>query len=446
MAAIKDSVNDIINNVSITKIAYDLGYTEMYEGKENSKWIKLRNPSSGDTIRVKQKPYPMYFSNNGGALDMDSGNVINFVINRLGSSVSANRSPTKEQFNQALKVLKKEIGEIDIINKPKFTYTSSKSISEEDDTSKIKKRIKALEDPNLYVDNYLTKHRSIDPSILNDPIFTGTVKGSPVVMMNKKVIFNTAFVKKDLETNKTVGFTSYFFASKDPKNKQKKNIQTLKNIPWKTNLFPLSNNLIVGESEIDCLSHYELNLPKNPIYCATGGGLSEEKLNFIYDLYNKIESPNKTLTTITDNDKAGNYYDIQIAVHFNNKLNPNNPIEIIQNESQTKFILHNANNLPAKTLQDDIRNTLQNESKTSMYNSKVNVVQTKDYFIVELPRFKNDANKNLHSYLKPLSKFIFSLTEVKYYSHKPKLKDWNDVIQEKKGMKNLISILIIAII
>jgi len=421
---------DAILQMDLTQYAIKMGYNKLIKGQLTSSWISLKNESLNDTIRIKQKPFPMVYNNNDSFLSQDRGNIINFTINRLNHTVNPNPKPEKSDFAQAFKILKQEL------NIPIDTNLTSKLVKKtvnRSENQSVLLRINNLQDKTTEVDNYLSNKRNISIATVNHPYFSGVIKASPVVLPNKKVITNTAFIKKDLKNN-IQGFTSYYYSAKS--DTHEKRINSKQNLPILTNVFKETSNIYIAESPIDALSHLQMIHPKNAVYIINEGSLSPEKLEFNFNVFQQLKlnnpSINPTITSINDNDTAGFKFDIELAIQFNNKLNLNQFIETKQEHSSIKYSIHNPGDLSLDLLKDKMIKYLEDESKNKFYNNLINIGKTKSIAFIEIPVFKTNENKHLKMYLKPLSQFLFQMTKIKFQHQKSKLKDWNEDLSISK--------------
>lgn len=427
------NIIDTALNVDLLEYAFSKGYTELDKAKLSSTWVTIKNPSTGDNIRIKRKSNPMVYSNNDPNLETERGNIVNFVINRLNGFPIANPKPSSEQFREAFKILEKDLGQVstDTLFNKKNEFTLSSNYSNSDDA---KKKIKNLQDPSEFSYNYLQNHRNINPDIIHHPIFAGKFKESPVIMNNGKVICNLAVVKTDLN-NMPTGIVTHFFSAKD--KQCKKNVYDIKENIWKSNPLGDVKNLIYGEATMDILAHFELFSPKDCMYVSLEGNISNGKLENLFELYNNLSQKKSVkLVSVTDNDYSGYSYDIKTAVFFHNKLNPNNPIEVIQEQNYIKYVLHGhlKNEVDFKELKENMLQYLRLEAPNNhnLFSPYLNLIQTKDFTIFEVP-YKNQNDK-VCLFLKPLIEVLFKNNNIEFVPHKAKCKDWNeDLVQKKTG-------------
>jgi len=431
----KDSLNDILVS-DLPKFAYTQGYTEIDKNKSSSNWLVLKNPGTNDKIMINQKGREgiMFFRNTDPGLGQDKGNIVNFCINRLGGFPSPTPRPSKPQYKEAFGILKSFIGAPEIEN---ITYTKTAKTG----TSPSVK-LKELRERTDLTSDYLLKHRGIDPKILNHPLWAGTVAESKAVLPNKMVIYNTAFLKKDVEGN-TVGYVTHYYSAK--KAAHQKIVNEKKEGLFYSNFMGRPYDIYIGETAIDCLSHYQVVNPEKPVYISIEGQISQNKIKLVNELLDAKGKPNNILS-VTDNDYSGYVFDLQMAIGIHNHKNPDSPIETIQNENFTRYVLHGRPNIsyPIKSETIDIFNKEAMLFGGQHLKPYLNIGFTKNFSFVELPR---DKKRKLFRFLKPLTTAIYSQNDIIYCKDIPPnigkrlepTKDWNEYIQEKKNERNNVT-------
>jgi len=426
MATFKDSLDDILN-IDLVDYAYKNGYTEFINGKTTSTWTSIKNPSTGDKIRIRTKPFPMVYNNNDANLSQDRGNIINFVINRQNGLVYPNPKPDKTQFSEAFRTLKEELGEVPAnidINKQKPDAQRNKIIEFN------KSKILEIVDCTKYSFNYLEKTRNLDPRIVEHPIFKNKIKESPIVMDNGTEIGNICFVKTDVD-NSITGIVIHFHSAKS--NQNIKRVYEINDNIWISNSDNKTDKLIYGESVIDCLSHFTMKQPQNCAYASLEGEYSKVKFEKLFKFYNHIQNPQ--IISITDNDYNGNTYDLKIAVAMYNKKQEK-PIEIAPQHNYNRLIFHNKfEHTDVDELKEKMRKIILVESSNNyqFFTNKFNIIETEDFVIVDLP-YKYEDTKISH-YLKPLVEAIHKENNVNFLFQKSISKDWGQDLLEKKQVE-----------
>ncbi len=424
----KDSLTEILTS-DLMHYAHTKGYIEKDTRKSSTNWIVLKNPTTNDKIRINSKGRngTMFFQNNDPGLDMDRGNIINFCINRLDGFPNPTPKPSKDQFKKAFSLLKAFIGDPDI---EKITFKSKVQTGTSAST-----KLKEIRQRTSLTDKYLKEHRSIDPHILNLPLFAGTIAESKAVMPNGTVIHNTAFLKKDAQNN-TVGYTTHFYSKR--KNKQEKIVNQIKEGLYYSNFEKTPNNIFITETAVDALSHFELIRPKEAAYISLEGQISPDKIKIVQELFNAKGSP-KNILSITDNDYAGYQFDLKLAVGLHNLKQPQNPIEMIQNDNYTRFVLQGNTDFSTQIKNNTIAIF---DKETTVFGNQhlksyLNIGFTKNFSFIELPR---DKSRKLFRFYEPLTKAIYKLNNIQYFNNKAPstseklhpIKDWNEMLQLKK--------------
>ena len=415
----KDALSEILS-IDLVQYAHSQGYTEKIRAKSSVNWTALKNPVTNDKIRIKQSD-PMLYQNQDPGLDKDRGNVINFCINRLQGSVIPIFPPEKKNYAEAFKILKKYTGQV--VPEPVFLETRGNS-----DKVLNKNKIKNLRPITGNTSMYLLEKRGIDPNLLHHPMFKGTIMEAPVVMQNDKVIFNTAFLKTDID-NKILGYVAHFYSSKQKQNL--KRVFQLRPGLYKSNPIGVVDNLYLCETAIDAISHFQIHRPEKAMYASFGGQITPEEIQEI-DVLLKKTGPQTRIVSITDNDYSGSQYDFKIALGLYNLRKPQDPIEYHQFENTQKIIIHKNNAIDIESLKKDMGNILLTEIQPTSEQhllSYLQAVSTKTATIIEWPRSRSRAH---HLFLEPLTKQIHKLNGIEYQTNKPVLKDWNDHILSLK--------------
>ena len=428
----RDSLQDILVS-DLSKFAYTQGYTEMDKNKSSTNWLVLKNPSTSDKVMINKKGREgiMFFKNTDPGLDQDKGNIMNFCINRLDGFPNPSPSPSKEMYTRAFKELKSFIGAPEIEN---FAFKQHKKTGKSPAV-----QLKDLRDRTDLTKNYLKTYRNIDTAILDHSLWAGTVKESKAVLPSKMVMYNTAFVKKDVK-GETIGYVTHYYSKK--KNAHQKIVNEKKEGLFYSNINKDLKNLYIAESAIDCLSHYQLVAPINPIYISIEGQISDNKIKLVNDLIDAKGKPQK-VNSITDNDYSGYVFDLQMAIGYHNHNNRNQPIEIVQNEHFTRYVIQN-NPEFSKAISAETTGLLNME--TLVHNAEhlkpyLNIGYTKDFSFIELPR---DKKRALFRFMEPFTRHIYKINDITYKKElPPKLdksyknaKDWNDYLLSKKKKSN----------
>lgn len=424
----KDSLNDILVS-DLPKFAYTQGYTEIDKNKSSSNWLVLKNPGTNDKIMINQKGRQgvMFFRNTDPGLEQDRGNIINFCINRLGGFPNPTPKPDKPEYKEAFKILKSFIGAPEIKD---YSFQKTKKTG-----ASTSAKLKELRERTELTSKYLSKYRNIDPNILDHPLWAGTVAESKAVLPNDMVIFNTAFLKKDVQ-GETVGFVTHYYSGK--KSAHQKIVNEKKEGLFYSNFNGSPESVHIGETAIDCMSHYQLTSPEKPFYISIEGQISDNKIKLVNELLDAKGRPNN-IRSVTDNDYSGYVFDLKMAVGIHNHNNPDSPIETVQNENFTRYVLHGRPHISnmVKTGTEDIFSKEAMVLMGEHLKPYLNIGYTKNFSFIELPR---DKKRNIFRFMKPLTKAIYAENGIRYNKEIPPnignrlvpTKDWNEYLQEKK--------------
>jgi len=318
------SFDDFIKEIDLGAYLESQGYSlDQSKSAKSSKtgWmvydLKDNNSLTLETLlvklnRVNSSPYfgQYYYYNTKDA--KDRGNILHFLCSRRGWTF-------KENADELTKELSKIAGAPipDHILKREKANTASN----EERNEVIAKywELKPLKDRSFLHYRGISDD-TIDSALFKNKIFHNEVevgKGE-----RKLKFFNTCFPmvteKGDLVCLETKNKN---FSGMPPESSRSNSL-------WFSNFDrdkPL-DNLIVGESAVDMLSHYQLNFVrlqnKNILYVSTGGQLSQEQIPLIERIYNKL-SPLDGIILANDNDNAGIRYNIQLMSAINTKSGDN---------------------------------------------------------------------------------------------------------------------------
>lgn len=404
------------------------GYTIKDSKKSTARFLKLKHESNHSSIRLALHYDPIVYQNNDPSLNEDRGNIINFVLNRISNTITPNKSPSKSDYKEAFDYLKKYTGNISD-NKPKLSVAPIAK-AQPSFHKDIVDSLEPLSNPNY---NYLTQSRSIAADVINNPLFKSSIVTSKYTSASGVRIQNLGFAKRDPNMN-TTGVTLCFFQSS--KNLHAKRIYGNPNHLWCSNINRKSNTLLISESEIDALSHFQLHKFKpseSPVYIATNGGLNDLKLQQIYLRFQQLEGPNKNLVSITDNDFSGAQYDMLLACFFLN-ASGDDTISFEQSQENTLFKISNSKGIDVDKLKSDTEHSLKLLPKFEFDPKDFDIDNSDNILKIKLPR---DSKKVHFLHYKPLTHLIFKTAKVKFSVQKSKFhKDWNDELSKKKTLNS----------
>lgn len=434
------SKDEILSQLNLSDYLVSQGY-EMDKKKSSSRYLKFKNPSTGDRVLIdtkkdisKQLYYNLDYNN-------DRGDLISFVQNRISGVLNVDKS--KEAFYKAFTFLNEYIGGNYISQYSEEIKKTQKRIKDKKDIKEV-----ALTDHNhKAIDDYsyLTKSRKISLNTLKDDMFKDRLFNTYFKLKNEHVFTNWGYGK--YENNKLVGmevrnnnFQSILgkheaVFSSNPKFKDKE-----------------IDCVFISESAHDVLAHYEI-LKSNPkfddnrniIYFSLGGNLYKEKLESLLNEYDHYKISSRTnFVSITDNDKAGNEYDLTLAFAHLSKFN--RKIEVEKQSLETTmnphfYVLKFESNKDDK-LYSELQKTIEKENERINSNAygENHIIKKKDD---KIELFLTKQTKANGIFFKELLTNFNADNLLITHKVPGKNNDWNDYlksIKEKKTQDNNISI------
>jgi len=281
-------------------------HTFDYKGKPGLDQVIIYKAPSGDYL---------YFNR---ADDRDKGSVIDFLKNRLENpridGIVA--SPGKNIWASVIENAKR------YLNLP----TAQRNVSPQ-----LQQGIEPVQRGEGYIPEFLKKtlpltdtrylnSRGINSETLASPLFTnrilnhvhqGTTKDGQAYKFT-----NTAFPQlyKDNIVGLEIKANGFKGQAADSLNSA---------ALWLSNTTTKTNTLVVAESAIDALSHYQIKQPTNALYASTSGQLTDNKVAEIKRL---IENTNlKTVKLALDNNLEGHLFDTRLITGL---ARPNTPMGI----------------------------------------------------------------------------------------------------------------------
>ena len=298
------TLNELKAAVDFEKFIVSLGYT--LDKKRSTK----RNPvyeNNGDKIRLKHgDKYTVYVSinkpDNGTIIDFCQARENEVLANCQGSNI------LEKTYNRLMDFLGRQ-HEIRITGQ-QMSREPKKDFSLDDETyiNPVKKDI------NSQGFNYL-KRRGIFENILSSPVFTNIG-----LSKNSYGYYNLAFPLFNREDEiKAVGCRYYNPTSKKNVKIFTEGSDKLHSIGLSTLDYKNASEVIICESDIDCMSHYQLhrNSRQDLLYIACEGYLTKEQIKNILSHIETIEKYQGTtprITTAFDKDESGLAYSAGIQL------------------------------------------------------------------------------------------------------------------------------------
>ena len=281
-------------------------HTFDYKGKPGLDQVIIYKAPSGDYL---------YFNR---ADDRDKGSVIDFLKNRIENPRIAGivASPGKNVWASVIENAKR------YLNLP----AAQRNISPQ-----LQQRIEPVQRGEGYVPEFLRKtlpltdtrylnSRGLSPETLASPLFAGRILNhvhEGVTKDGQAYRFtNTAFPQLYKE-----GIVGLEIKANGFKGQAADSLNSA--ALWLSNTTTKTTTLVVAESAIDALSHYQLKQPTNALYASTSGQLTDNKVAEIKRL---IENNNlKTVKLALDNNLEGHLFDTRLIAGL---ARPNTPMGI----------------------------------------------------------------------------------------------------------------------
>ncbi|MBO3273119.1 biofilm formation regulator BssR [Hymenobacter defluvii] len=274
-----------------------------YRGNKNLDQIIISKSPSGDY---------MYFNRQN---DRDKGSVIDFIKFRLENPLIDGIRPTpgKSIWGSVIDNARQ------FMNLPPEQRRTSEN---------LQKTIAPIERGDQYIPNFLAKTtpltdtkylncRGISNETLQNPLFENTVRNHVHEGIGKNdkpyKFVNTAFLQS--HKNNIVGLE---IKAQGFMGQAANSLNSA--AWWLSNNTPRTNSLIVTESGIDSLSHYQLKKPENTMYASGSGELTDNK---IFELKRVIQDKGiKNVKLGFDNDEQGHLFDTKMIAGLAAAINP----------------------------------------------------------------------------------------------------------------------------
>ena len=300
--------------------------------------------------------YGQYFYLNANDKN-DRGSIVNYIASRKGLDTKAEAA----QIN-------------DILNKYLGNPTTSNYTPKERDYKLLASNNKF----NAFDLKYISTHvffnsRGITSKTINHPFFKNKIQEHHRKDdLENKTYINPAFPM--VNTNgKVVGaeLKNYDFKGNASNSLKNESVFISNKIAGQVNYF------IIGESGLDCLSHFQLNFLKlkntNVIYVSTGGNLVSGQIDVI-NFYIKKYSP-LNVVLINDNDEQGVIYNINLIASFSN-------LYFYVQKNKKIITVSFQNNTAVKTLLASL-NPIEINDKDLVFTSDVEVLKNMESLLIK---------------------------------------------------------------
>ncbi|WP_223654494.1 toprim domain-containing protein [Hymenobacter psoromatis] len=427
--------NQVKKDINLVDLVLTLGYqhnraksgSDIEKGKFHT--FDYKGKPGLDQVIIYKNPAGDYLYFNR-ADDRDKGSVIDFLKHRIENP----------RIDGVMATPGKNIWASVIENAKRFLNLPA---AERSTSHQLQQRIEPVQRGDAYVPDFLRKttpltdtaylmHRGLSPETLASPLFAGrilnhvhtgeTKDGRPYKFVNTAFpqLYQDSIVGLEIKAN---GFKGQAADSL--------NSAAL----WLSNTNSKTTTLVVAESAIDALSHYQLKQPTNALYASTSGQLTDNKVT---ELKHLVENNNlKTVKLALDNNLEGHLFDTRMIVGL---ARPATPMGIVRT-------LPGLITVAIHSVQDEPVSRLHREAKA--YNQQV----LENYRKVAGPEAASGPTLDIelikaskvgdHSYqfhvpkrLETLSAFNQALINAfpmvaKVELEKSKANDWNDQLKEQ---------------
>lgn len=439
---------EILENLNLDEYFLHLGF-EFLSKESSTKWRKYLNPENNSKYLVsKNNETGQWFYRNTQDIDKKFKNIFDFM-KEYDSEV---KSFLEDDLKKNYLIITKLNQYLD----PSFQseVKSNKSVIEFGKKIKKKERLSKTTDFNktpIYDYTYLVNKRKISKEVIDHPLVKSTIFNTIFQFNNGHQNINTAFAKYN-EENEIVALEVYYESSTKSSSLVigKDNIRRYEQYLWHSqvdNTKPFSH-IVFSESGKDALSYFELMLSGpdskldsfNPLLVSIAGNLDNEglKLKQLERILKLGDCSKAKFLTIADNDIAGNKYDVYFLKVINNILSEEK-IDIKENPNYFEFQFQNS---PS----EDFLNKINIENKIIQEKILDNNNFGK-FYIYKPNENKLLVPKNLEFYpyhnsiIETFNEKIFQKKQIKFLSHKVKLKelngdlDWNAYLMYKKDKR-----------
>ncbi|OLY95716.1 Protein of unknown function [Cnuella takakiae] len=304
------SLADFRHRISIEELALANGYT-YNKAHTCRRYPVLDHKATGDRILILNPHQP---GNQGYANvrdDFDKGTLVDFVRRRLSTIFSAFNKPGKSEFSAVNAVLYHHLS-LPEPQKEALAKLYNARMGDIKDNSQAENAFRAdlLDLRPLHDTSYL-EGRGIRKDLLKHPLFAGTV-----LNLHRGTFVNIAFPYNDLQ--------GALIGAEERNYNYKAHTQaSRRSSAWHSNPPESLEKVVVTESAIDALSHYQLFKPQNTLYFSTGGNLSQDQVHYMTSYVQSL--PNAHLVQYQlgfDRDKEGSKLALRFLLAVTNSLPP----------------------------------------------------------------------------------------------------------------------------
>jgi len=427
--------NQVKKDLNLVDLVLTLGYqhnraksgSDIEKGKFHT--FDYRGKPGLDQVIVYQAPSGDYLYFNR-ADDRDKGSVIDFLKHRVENPRIAGitAAPGKNIWASVIENARR------FLNLPAAERRTS---------PRLQQRLAPVQRGDAYVPDFLRQtapltdtayltHRGLSPETLASPLFAGRLLNHVHTGVGKDgrpyKFVNTAFPQLYRDSIVGLEIKAHGFQGQAADSLNSAAL-------WLSNTTSKTTTLVVAESAIDALSHYQLKQPTNALYASTSGQVTD---NQVTELKRLVADHNlKTVKLALDNNLAGHLFDTRLIAGL---ARPATPMGVVRNlPGLLTVALH--------SVQDEPVSRLHREAKA--YNQQVleNYRKVAGPEAVPGPTLDMELIKAAkvgdHSYqfhvpkrLETLAAFNQALLNAfpmvaKVELEKSKANDWNDQLKEQ---------------
>jgi hypothetical protein len=264
-----DELGRIKAEINLIEYAASRGY-QLDRRRSTRHSAVMHHPVSADKVVISRSAMDghwIYFSVRDGS---DHGSIIDFVARRDRCSIAAAAAEIHRWSGAERAPIPVEIRRPTVVGRrvdrasARAEYDRARSVT----------------------DSPYLNSRGIRASTLRDRRFVGTFREDS----RGRILFPHADSEFSGFESKHFGWTSFSTAG----------VKTL----WSSNAFPNDSRLILVESAVDALSHYQLQPDERVRYASVAGSMSHRQLLVIKDAFAAL-SPKTTIVLAFDRDAAG---------------------------------------------------------------------------------------------------------------------------------------------
>ncbi|GAB3585473.1 toprim domain-containing protein [Hymenobacter daeguensis] len=309
-------------DIDLVDYAEQQGYQVKKEGKRGD-WHQLEK--DGEVLIVTRKADHQVYLNTGD--DRDKGSVIDFAKTRGGNGHGLNLGQVRQQLREYLHdgpaPTRVYAAPVDVSRLNALPVSDPDHERQQQEDRKTRLIAEVLGVNKELTDRTYLHGRGITDSTIDSPAFQGRIF---TAQQNEHK--NTAFPL----------YNEQGLASVEQKNEHYKNLLPLpKNGIWVSHPTQGKDTpverVVVSESAIDSLSHYQLKHaqdPRNTLYVATSGTPTEAQVALIQRVIDKQEP--KEIVLANDRDAGGR----QFNMNYMNELHPARPLVPVADQEAYK--------------------------------------------------------------------------------------------------------------